>query len=547
MTPTRLAPLATHLRHRLIRARALRHGLLALLALLATLASHAPLARAGGVETPGTGTRSLGRAGAWRARTNSALALHLNPANLALLSGTNAELTLNLGALNACFDRTGTARADSDGMSRLPSLEPSTSDTVFGQSDDYADIQSPIVCNENQLALVPQLAVTFRPHPRVGIGFGLIAPNSPASARQFGDGNVSVPSGESPTGRLPSPVRYDIVSSDILLVWLAAGVGVQVHPRVRVGASFGWGFASVEFLTTAAPTMGESLAIDILSQLRARDLFIPRVGLSIAAEPIDGLDVTAGYTFIDRVDGSGDLRLRSMYFATDETRLALAFPNTMPGLDRTFPVNLDVPLASSVNFAIRWAQLRDRSNSRRRQDRDPMTDEVFDIELDVVVTLANVVDAQRVTPRGDPSMVDINNRLDTGLPGVTITSAPELTLIQNWKTQVTLSLGGDYNVIPGKFAVRAGLTYESSAVPRGYERLSFMPWDRIGFAFGATFRINSFDLSLAFMHLHWFTRENSEASARTTQTTLTGGNIISAGRYTVSANSLSIGAGVHFD
>lgn len=540
---TRIAP-PTRNRKR----RPLGRGLLAALSLALTLGSLTTNASAGGVEIPGLGARSLGRAGAWRARADSALALHLNPANLARLSGTNIELSAHLAMLNACFDRTGTARADSNGLSRLPSLAPDPDDTVFGETDDYADIDSPRVCNQGALSVVPQLAVTFRPHRRIGIGIGVTAPNSPSSGRQFGASDGSIASDEAPNGRLPSPVRYDLVKSDVLLAFINAGIGIELHPRVRVGASFGWGFARIDFTTTAAPTMGEAPATDLLSTLSASDGFIPRVGLSIAAEPIDGLDIMMGYTWIDRVHGNGTLRLRSMHFATEETQLALAFPNSNPSTDRSYPVVLDVPLASSLSFGTRWAMLR---NPRRAEPgvewrHDPMTQEVFDIELGVTVTFGNVVDAQRVTPRGDPSMIDVNNRLDTGLAGVTITSSPELELIQNWQTQVSLSLGGDYNVVPGRLALRLGVMYESDGVPDGYERLSFMPWSRFGVALGATVRVNTVDLTMGYMHAHWFSRSNTEESARTAQTTLTGGNIISAGRYKVSANLVSLAASLHF-
>ncbi len=49
-----------------------------------------PTAHAGGYDWPGLGTRGMGRAGAWGVRSDSPLALHVNPANLARLIGINA-------------------------------------------------------------------------------------------------------------------------------------------------------------------------------------------------------------------------------------------------------------------------------------------------------------------------------------------------------------------------------------------------------------------------------------------------------------------------
>jgi len=168
-----------------------------------------------------------------------------------------------------------------------------------------------------------------------------------------------MPAANAPTGRLPNASRYDVVRSNLLLAWVAAGVGVELHPRLRFGATFGWGFANIQYTTVSAPLAGESPVLDILAVLSVKDRFVPRVSGSLAAEPIDGLDVIAGFVWIDDILATGDLRLRTFHFATEETINQLNPRFGSSRTDRTFGAQLLAPQASSLNFAARWASRPD--------------------------------------------------------------------------------------------------------------------------------------------------------------------------------------------
>ena len=526
-----------------------RRGVVLLGLALGQLIVVAPPASAGGLEWPGLGTRGAGRAGAWRARSDTALALHMNPANLVRLEGTQAELTMNLGTFRACFDRTGTPTEDGDGNPRLATT-PVPNDTDFGTEDEYGDVEYPRLCNDRGLFPLPQLAFSARPHRRVGIGVGLVVPNNPRGVTSFGSSDGSQAAPLAPTGRLPSATRYDVVRANLLLAFVTAGVGVELHPRLRLGATFGWGFSNIQYTTVTAPLQGESPVLDILAVLEVKDRFVPRVSGSIAAEPVDGLDLMAGFVWIDSVDGTGTVRLRSFHFATDDTINALNPRFGTSRTDRTFGAALNAPQASSLNFAARWAQLRpsayvtdDSGQCRRAAARDPMSDEVFDIELGVDVSLGKVVDVFTIGPHGQ---ADPENRLDTGVPGIAISEAPALELPQNWKTQVTVMLGADYNVLPGRLALRAGVSYENDGIQPGSERLAFMPWSRMSFGVGLTLRVDRLELSMAYQHMHWFNRTNTEAQANIRQSTLTGGELLNAGRFTARADVVSLGMAYRF-
>jgi hypothetical protein len=389
---------------------------------------------------------------------------------------------------------------------------------------------------------------------------GLIAKNN-IGHRTFGAaggdniGTYAVPG--TPTGRLPVSSRYDVIEANVLLAFIAVGAGVEIHPRLRVGATFGYGFASTGFTTAVAPVASQDFARDIIAVVDAHDRFVPRIAFSIDAEPVDGLEVMAGFTWTADVKASGDLNLRPVFWGNiDDQVTQPRLPADEGWEDVTFPVNLTAPQTSVISFGTRYAMAR--PGARTTSDRvagvpaptlaegevsrpfDPMRDEVFDLELDVVVTLGSRVDTFNVVA----SPVE-GQRLVSGV--LTLPAPPPIDLPHNWKTQVMVALGGDVNVLPEVFALRWGLVYESHGVEAGYERLDFTPWQLFGGSFGMTLRIQRFELSLGYMHTHYFTVNNSNAEAQVQAPSAAGpGEIINAGRFTASANLLSLGLSYRF-
>jgi hypothetical protein len=206
-------------------------------------------------------------------------------------------------------------------------------------------------------------------------------------------------------------------------------------------------------------------------------------------------------------------------------------------------VRLSVPQTSVLSFGARYASARSAAepdDGGILRPFDPMRDEVFDLELDLVVTFGGRVDTFRAV--AEP--VD-GQRLVSGV--LTVPVLPPISLPHNWKTQVMVALGGDVNVLPEKFALRWGLVYESHGVEAGYERLDFTPWQLFGGAAGFTLRVNRVEVSASYMYMHYFAVSlgSDEALARAPGAALPG-EVINAGRFSGAVQMASLGLSYRF-
>ncbi len=84
----------------------------------------------------------------------------------------------------------------------------------------------------------------------------------------------------------------------------------------------------------------------------------------------------------------------------------------------------------------------------------------------------------------------------------------------HWQDQLSLRLGGDWNVMPAKLAVRGGFSYETSGFTGIGSKTSkagtidFMPLQRFGLHRGLSGRIKRAELTAAFAYF-WHTTHNN--------------------------------------
>jgi hypothetical protein len=480
-----------------------RPALRLLSALVGLLALPLP-ALAGGFEHQALSAPALGRGGAYAAAVDDPMALLYNPAQLSAVPGTQLTVGANLPLYNSCFARAG--------------ADPSTGSAY------------PEVCNGASPFPAPYVALALQPIAKLGIGVGILPPAGVAGVRYGrGDGTMVGPNGDV----VPTPSRYLLIERNTPLFFPTVGASYEVLPWLRLGASFGWGIAMTSFATTISGFGTEMPASDVISRASGGDMFVPRIGGSVHMVPHENVDVMLGFSWTQDIRANVDLELDS----------PLLMDEVIEG------ARLTTPQPVQLSLGIRYAdRIRPRSEPENRRGRsltgevnDRMANERWDVEANVVYERNSRIDAVRVTMPRD----------EMGNPPQLLNSDVEdVVLPHRWKDQITLRLGGDWNVVPGIFSVRSGLSFESNGVTRGFEQLSFRPGRRVGLHAGMTVRIaQRVDVALAYAHLfeQSVTLGLDEAQLRAEVGIGTmEGFITNAGRFTSSYNVLSLGANIHF-
>src|SRR5690606_12867986 len=103
-----------------------------------------------------------------------------------------------------------------------------------------------------------------------------------------------------------APTRYLVEEQDIIQAVPTLSIGYAPIDQLRFGIGFGWGITSIDFTNYAfSPLLGS----DAPNNLTALDAFMPQVTASIAATPIEGLDLAAAFSWTDDVkDSSADVQ-----------------------------------------------------------------------------------------------------------------------------------------------------------------------------------------------------------------------------------------------
>lgn len=502
-------------------------------------------AEAGGLEYPAAGTRALGRAGAFTARADDPMALAYSPAALADIDGSQALLNVNLAFYHACVQRSGTY---TDNIA-------STGDrSRFGDADElpgeggYAREPFPKVCNEGPPGPGPALLFATELTDRIGIGLGVIAPVT-AGSIQWGNrsGIVEGVNGE----ERPNPVRYMTLASEGFVIFPTAGIGVRVLPWLRVGAAFQAGVASLDLLSYSRASGSETPMTDGRAEISLKDTFVPAVITSVHVSAAPGLDVAAAFRWSDDIDAKADVDLLLGEFGTGDVGSTIPTENRFENADVVFP------LPWQLSVGIRYGAKRDGAPPRPEANgrpRDPLAEEVWDIELDVIYEFNSRVDDLALRPQDDATLTTtfVAPPPAPGAPSETITntvdSGVDLSIPHRWRDQIGVRLGGDYNIIENLLALRSGISFESNGVRDAFVQTDFIPAQRVGLHAGVTVRAGSFDLSAGYAHLFQKTVNASEDEARLTPVEPTGDQdtIINAGRYTASWDIVSVGASFKF-
>jgi len=462
-------------------------------------------------EFPDNGSEQMGRGGAWLARASDPLAAFYNPAGLAG-QDTKVTVQINLPFVQTCFTR---VRAAND-MSPADPLAPNG---VY-----------PKVCNDLGTAPTPSIGFNWRVTPRLGLGFLFTAPNGAAA----GAWPEFVTDG---SGKLqPAPQRYLLTYSSAIFITPAIAVGWEPIDNLRLGASFEWGIASATFSNASAAVNSNGLSPqvnDVKATLSASSIFVPgfTVGALWSAAPT--IDVAAWYKWSAPIDATGDLQTYANYYnlGTPVAKSNTAMADCVDGSGAPLLVNnqpacgpgkgslkLPIPMEAKIGFRLHKPRkgLGDAVTSHRR---DPMSQDVWDVETDFTWANDSAIDnlEVRFPSASDGTAVIPVHGTGGNLP-------PNADVPHYLHDVFGVRLGGDYNAIPDRLALRVGGFFETQAANSQYQNIDFVGGARVGLALGGTLRIpmkkdaspekgGLIEVSLGYMHMFVTDLTNNDPNA----------------------------------
>ena len=482
--------------------------LVAVAAIVTTRSAHASNV----TEFPDNGSEQMARGGAWVARASDPLAAFFNPAGLA---GQDSKVTVqaNLSLLNSCFTRVSAAN-----------------DTVQDPLADPTTGQFPQVCNKAALEPNPQLAATFKLTDRLGLGIAILGPSGVANNNwpEFVNDKNGTPQA--------APQRYLLLSGNALVLTPTIGVGWEVTGRLRLGASFQWGIAVVKFSNSSLAVNGDGQIPrdnDIKAELSGKDLFVPGFTLGALWSPSDMVDVAGWFKWSAPIEAKGDVQTSVSYFrpavATGGPDSKVIHGDTSlpdcgtgtPGLAVCGPdkgsLTVPIPMEAKIGVRVHGA----RAGVKQAHRRDPLSQDKWDAEVDFTFANNQAFDSLQVRFPGNADgtgVIPVNGSGGT-LP-------PNADVPHNFKNVFGVRLGGDFNAIPDKLAIRAGAFFESNGQDPRYQNIDFIGAQRIGLSLGGTFRVplskredggaskgSALEFSLGFMHMFVADQTNTDRNS----------------------------------
>ncbi|MET0343164.1 MAG: outer membrane protein transport protein [Polyangiales bacterium] len=496
--------------------------------LFACIVGLAERADAAGVEDSVTGAEAIGRSANY-VRANDALAVWQNPANLAIVPGKELTVELRMSAFHGCFDR-----------ARDPNIAAANGYLANESFDE--------VCNDGGPQFAGTLGFAMALPRGFGFGVGLFTPGggrkteygSDAINTLFPASNEAVPV---TSGARESPNRYLLLDRDVLAAFLMAGVGYQPNRFVRFGVSVGGGVVDIKYRNVTSVRGGTFADQEAVSDVKVVDAFVPRATLSAAVTPLDALDVMASFTWTDDIEAEGTVDVTANGFSqAPRGNCADAAPGPRC---RASDVTLKVPYQRfEAVLGARYAQRR----GARDRTIDPLKDEVWDVELNLYWSQTSHVKTYALDiydPITERRGVAFNSA-----PGVSAIALPATAAIpHNWKDTFGARLGGDWNVLAERLAVRLGVAYESRAVDPKNLTLDYWPLSRFTLSLGATVAVANVRIHAGYAHVFQESvdvavgegniREIAAIDAAAAQS-------VNEGSYDSSVDVFSLGANVRF-
>ncbi|HEY6557917.1 MAG TPA: hypothetical protein VI072_11620 [Polyangiaceae bacterium] len=455
------------------------------------------------LEYPDNGAAAFSRGGAWLATATDPLAAHYNPAAM-VTQGNGVSLDFLFAYNRVCYSRRN------PGNQYTGPMQSTAPDT--GAAARYSP-----VCNEQtyQPRIIPSLGIVWRAADRLAFGFAVVAPatygSTPGEWPSVTEGKFG--NGERTT--VPAPYRFMSVGNRSTILHPTLSVGYELAKGLRIGAGFIWSVAVIDvqsfgMRTVYADDRGDKSDVDSYSHLRTKDMFVPGAVAAIHWSATENFDAAIWGRWIDAIDSeNGSLDLLGEYYNTSQTTtnpVCLDQPQNCPTSGQAIRTHFGddpdvfkqfrfVATPPEVRAGIRFHMPRGNAPAvaaTTRTIRDPLKDDLWDVELNGSYTLNSVADEIRVRFQGSPDGKAIHQVYPNGrLP-------PRADRFTGYKNSYGVRLGGQYNLVPEMFGVRAGGWYETAAADPEWLHIAPVPAARGGFGGGVVYRVGAFDFSVGY-------------------------------------------------
>ncbi len=447
---------------------------------VAAVVSSAGVASAGGLFLPGPGAITTSRAGASVASIDTGEAIAVNPAGLAKTSGTTLTLSTAFIDYALTFQRRGT-------YDDIPNVDL----PYEGQPYPLVEDGSKAPLGIGGFQPIPVIAVTtaLGAVPELRLAAGVFAPNSypfrEMCTRQA-NGSCTKYEFNGDPNEAPSPVRYDIVSRDALLLMPTLAASYRVLPNLDVGARFGWGISSVKssvHVWSAPGNVVEDVGGDGLLTVEGKDNFVPSYGAGIAFRPTPQIEIAANYN-------------SEVYIGAKGTAKSELGPRAGSGLDvMVVPLPDDVAECApggrvgALKACVSAELPRNATAGARYKFLDGNGVERGDVELNLgwenwgaASDYGVVIDSEIVTGGGGGVSIKKN------------------TVRHGFQDVFTARLGGSWRFPIGAntLIARGGVGHDTAAAKPGWVRADIDGAARTTMTAGAGWRANKFQIDVGF-------------------------------------------------
>lgn len=479
------------------------------IACIATVTAFACDASATGPrEFPDHGGAAFARSGAWLAVGTDPIAAHYNPAAMAT-ARTALSLSLHLPFQKVCYDRRGPG------------------DTLTGPRQGSSESPGTIVyrpvCNRNagKPGLVPTLSFVWRVTEDLGLGLAVVPPSAYGTSEN--DWPELTQGYNTATGAtvdaLPAPYRYMTLGTAATVLFPTLSAGYEVIDGLRIGAGFIWGVATLDSGATAIAfttpgDIGDHAGDDSRSFISAADFFVPGVVASVHTSPWRFFDASVWYRYLDKVRSSEpEAQIdRPQYDSTLTGAAPICDsrePNDCPAQGIRNPFvgeRFEFAFPMELRLGLRFHLPHDDTVIRTITGetpadagtvvRDPLNDDVFDVELDASWTNSSNASTIEIRFRQGENGEAVESVSPQGL------LPPVADRDESYRDTFGLRLGGQFNVIRNKLGLMAGTWLESAANSDEHLTVDPVVALRGGFGGGIVFRQEWLDVHLGYQR-HW--------------------------------------------